>query len=135
MLFFFFILVLHRNHFYKVPRELSFKSLNSCLIKRNVDDDVDDDDNNNDVISENCQIWIGVLRKATQSPRQLNQQNTVRTGATPVSTVTSVYLFIYLFFSLIQVSLAQLFHVLCRQKAKPYLSVFKLAGLRPRRQG
>ena len=37
-------------------------------------------------------------------------------------------------FSPIQVSLAQLFHVLCRQKGKPYLSVYKLAGLRPRRQ-
>ena len=95
MLFLFFILVLHRNHFYTVPQELSFKSLNSCLNKRNVDDDVDDDDNNNDVISENRHIWIGVLKKATQSPRQLNQQHTVRTGATPVSTVTSVYLFIY----------------------------------------
>ena len=69
MLFLFFILVLHRNHFYTVPQELSFKSLNSCLNKRNVDDD----DNNNDVISENCQIWIGVFKKATQRPRQLNQ--------------------------------------------------------------
>ena len=35
-------------------------------------------------------------------------------------------------FSHIKVSLAQLFRVLCRQKAKPYLCVFKLAGLRPR---
>ena len=36
-------------------------------------------------------------------------------------------------FSHIKVSLAQLFRVLCRQKANPYLCVFKLAGLRKRR--
>ena len=44
-----FHLVLHRNHFYTVPQELSFKSLNQCLNKRNDDDDVDDDDNENDL--------------------------------------------------------------------------------------
>ena len=67
---------------------------------------------------------VYIFKKATQRPRQLNQQRTLRSGATLVSTV--------FFFLLIQVSVAQLFHVLCRQKAKLYLSVFKLAGLRPR---
>ena len=43
--------------------------------------------------------------------------------------------FIFFFFSPSQVSLAQLFHVLCRQKGKPYLNVYELARLRPRWQG
>ena len=43
-------------------------------------------------------VLIGVFKKAIQRPRQLNQQHTLRTGASLVSTVTSVYLFIYFFF-------------------------------------
>ena len=44
------------------------------------------------------------------------------------------YKTVFVSFSSSQVSLAQLFHVLCRQKGKPYLSVYKLGVLRPRRQ-
>ena len=32
-------------------------------------------------------VWIGVYKEATQRPRQLNQQHTLRSGATLVSTV------------------------------------------------
>ena len=73
-------------------------------------------------------VWIGVLEKCTQRPRQLT--NNIQNGG---YFSVNYYKFVSLF-SPIQISLAQLFHVLYRQKAKPYLSVFKRAGLRPRRQ-
>ena len=44
MLFLFFILVLHRNHFLHGPTRIELCLL--CLNKGNDDDDVDDGDNN-----------------------------------------------------------------------------------------
>ena len=51
----------------------------------NDDEDVDEDDNINGHEPKKSSVWIGVFQKATQRPS--------RTGATLLSTVTSVYLF------------------------------------------
>ena len=87
----------------------------------NDDDDVDEDYNNNGLRSPKSLQHESVYLKKLHRDRA--ERELLYCQLLQVCTS----------FSLIHVSLVQLFRVLCRQKAKPYLCVFELAGLRPRR--
>ena len=111
-------MVLYRNNFYTAPQALSFKSY-LVLIKERDDDDHGDNDDHGLCLKTFSMNMYNISKSCTKTSIQ-SKNNIVRAGAAVKCQLLQLYIS---FFT--QVCLAQLFHVLCRQKAKPYISFLK----------